>query len=67
MKMTLDLYCFPPRSIIQSNHEGEKKIRQVPIEEHPTKPLTSMQLCGSHQKQGESEKTVTNQEEPKET
>ena len=27
-----------------------------------------MQLCGSHQKQGESEKkTVTSQEEPKET
>ena len=27
-----------------------------------------MQLCGSHQKQGESEKkTVTSQEEPKDT
>lgn len=38
-----------------SNHE--KNLGQIPVEEHPTKYLTSTpQNCEGHQKQGKSEK-----------
>ena len=65
MKMTLNLSGFPPQTPQpQSNHE--KNSRQILIQRHSTKYLTSTSQNCQGQKQGMPEKCHS-QEEPKET